>query len=279
MKAGWLGIALVVMAGISFGAGAEDKPDGSSGKRSSDNSVLHGFENSVPSAPDANKPSRQEERHESRHGAEARHEDEKPDAFSAMLAEMFVDAIADGGRRSLQRVSSGYAAGLDDFTPSSPRVNGEPLIPFVRYDFALQRVSGDVSAHMNRVEGGYGPVGVYLEDYSFFEKSSQSTLDFKRSMVLYRMAGDTVEIDFGAGQTVMTGLGRKVIDAFLLRSRFRINENVTVDFQPVWGTGLDDYEFALSYGWQYGAFKAGYRSLNSPTATLSGFFAGATLYF
>lgn len=186
-----------------------------------------------------------------------------------VVGEMF----AMGGRSSMSRILP------QGESSSVPRMNGEPLIPFIRYDFAFQRISSDISARSNRIEGGYGPLALYLEDYAFIENNPPSALNVGRLMFLYRMAGDVTEIDVGLGRTVLAGATRTEIDAITVRAKYRFNEHFALDFQPVFGDRLYDLELALSYGQQFGAIKVGYRSLNSPSDSLSGVFTGLAFYY
>lgn len=188
------------------------------------------------------------------------------------LAGVTIGILAGGGGASLQRIAPGGDASLY-------RKDGEPLIPFARYDFAYQRVSADISAHINRFEGGYGPVALYLEAYTFNEKSPDSTLEIQRQMILYRMSGQRTEIDIGLGKSIIVGRLRTEINALSIRGRFVLDDNLSIDVQPIWGDRMNDYELTVLYGRQFASLKMGYRSLTSPGASLSGPFAGFALYF
>ncbi len=273
--------SLVILAGVLgmvtniAGAQEYDSSRDRSSSRGADSSVLHNFEKSVqPAAEDKG-------RDESHSGRPYRREhDDHGDGVGGDLEEGFVQGmvnmsmnlIAAGGASSMQRIQPGADSLLY-------RDNGEPLIPFARYDFAYQHVSSGISAHVSRFEGGYGPMGLYLEDYTFNESAPTAALDIKRQMFLYRMSVSQAEVDIGFGQSVITGTQRTVIKAVSLRGRFMLNDNISIDLMPVWGDGMDDYELALHYGMQYGSLKIGYRSLNSPSATLSGPFAGLAFYY
>ncbi len=268
-------VFLVAVYGMASGV-AEAQEDNSSrhstSQKGADTSELHSFEKSVQSPPEDSR--REESHHEVRHDRARTNgvANELGEDIAVGFVDVAIALFSEGGRSSMQRISSGVDASIQ-------RKNGEPLIPFVRYDFAFQRLSADITAHSNRFEGGYGPVALYLEDYAFSESSPASKLDIKRQMFLYRMAGDQTEIDVGLGQTVIVGARRTVINAFSVRGRFRLGENFTVDFQPVWGDKMNDYELALHYGGQFGSLKVGYRTVNSPEESLGGPFAGLAFYF
>lgn len=194
-------------------------------------------------------------------------------AFAEGMMEVAFAGLAEGGRSSLQRIEPGSES-------ASRRDDGEILIPFLRYDYAAQHVSSDISARIHQFEGGFGPVALFLEDYTFSEQQPASTLKIKRHLLLYRMsANHRFELDIGAGQSVVEGWQRTGIGVMSFRGRYKFDQHFSIDFAPTWGDGMDDYELALHVGRQYGSLKIGYRSLQSPDVSLSGPFAGAALYF
>ncbi|MDD5057589.1 MAG: hypothetical protein PHQ60_06930 [Sideroxydans sp.] len=276
MRAG-IGIVAVLVGMLGLAADIAVAQENDSGRSTSnaqgaDTSELHKFEKSVQPSPPENQ--------QNRHHADRSHDSEHDDGFGSELLGSFTQAMmeltmnmfAAGGASSLQRLDQG--AGESPY-----RNKGEPVIPFARYDFAYQQVSSDITAHVNRFEGGYGPAALLLEDYTFNESAPSATLDIKRQMVLYRMSVGQHEVDLGLGQSTIVGMQRTSISAVSVRVRFMLGENISIDVNPVWGDGMDDYELALHYGMQYGALKIGYRSLNTPGASLSGPFAGLALYY
>lgn len=237
-----------------------------------DASELRSFEKSVRSATkekEQKKP-RTESSHDRKHDDGIGHE--LAEEFADGLMNVAMDFLSDGGRSTLQR--------LDPETDYAVRrKEGEPLTAFVRYDFGYQRVSADITARFNRLEGGYGPVALFLENYAFNESSPASSLNIKRKMLLYRMSDNEVEIDIGLGQSVITGVERTVINAVPVRFRVLFSESISMDVMASWGGGMDDYEMAMHLGRQFGAVKVGYRSLHSAGPSLGGPFAGVAFYF
>lgn len=234
-----------------------------------DTSVLRRFEKGVQPAP--------ERQSEPRYVAPSRASREDGNGIGDDLAQDFTDAVMDlviaGGQYTMQRV----APGADDLLR---RNAGEPLIPFVRYDFAYQNVSPSIDARIHRFESGYGPIAVLLENFTFNERVPSNTLKVERQMILYRMSvGNEAEVDVGIGKSVITGMQRTMIDVISLPVKFMISENVSVELRPTWGGTVDDYEVALHWGMQFGSLKAGYRILSSPDASLNGPFAGIALYY
>ena len=269
---------VAVLAGI-FGMAAdiaaahEDNPGRKApSPQGADTSVLHRFEKSIQSATESNKQSDPlpESYYRTKHDDGIGHE--LGDALVEELVNVAMTILAEGGKSTLQRLDPATEGRLY-------RNEGDPSIPFVRYDFAYQQVSANIDARSSRLEGGYGPVALFLEDYSFNETLPASTLDIQRQMLLYRMSGQQAEFDIGLGQSVITGAGRTVVGAVSLRCRFTLGENVSMEILPVWGGGMSDYELALYWGRQYGSLKIGYRSLSSPDVSLNGPFAGFALYF
>jgi hypothetical protein len=269
---------VVILAGIfgmavDIAAAHEDNSSpNSSSSHGADTSVLHSFEKSVQSAPENNRQNNPQTASSPRR----EHDDgvgyELGEEIIEGLLDVTMTILAEGGRSTLRRLDPAMDATLQ-------RTDGDPSIPFVRYDFGYQRVSANIDAHINRLEGGYGPVALFLEDYSFNETSPASTLKIQRHMLLYRMSGKRAEIDMGLGESVISGMRRTTVGAVSLRGRFMLGENVSMEIMPVWGGGMSDYELALQWGRQYGSLKIGYRTLHSLDASLSGPFAGFALYF
>jgi len=92
-------------------------------------------------------------------------------------------------------------------------------------------------------------------------------------------SGQHIEIDFGLGRSVVSGAKRTAMNAFSLRGKFMLTDNASVDFTPVWGNGMDDYELALHWEGSLVRFAVGYRSLQTSGASLNGPFVGFALYF
>lgn len=193
--------------------------------------------------------------------------------IASSLLDSVVNVAVDLGAITLKRLDSG----ADD---SVRRDNGDVLLPFLRYDFSRQYVSGAIFALDNRVEVGYGPLGAMFEKYAFFDQSANASLTFYRQMLLYRASTSrTFELDLGAGQTVMYGTLRAPLGSFSAPVKLRVAEAVTIEFIPTWSGVINDYETALHWGGQFASLKVGYRYLSSPGANLKGPFAGLALYF
>ena len=240
----------------------------------SDTSVLRSFEKGAQPAPEKrNEPYYAAPTHNSTSTSTSR----EGNGLGDELAQDFMDGVMNvliaGGQYSMQRVASGKYDSLH-------RNAGEPLIPFLRYDFAYQHVSSSIDARIHRFESGYGPIALLLEDFTFNESAPSNTLEIERQMLMYRMSvGNEAEVDLGIGKSIITGMQRTTIDVISLPVKFMIGENTSVELRPVWGGTVDDYEVALHWGMQFASLKIGYRLLSSPGASLNGPFAGVAFYY
>jgi hypothetical protein len=160
------------------------------------------------------------------------------------------------------------------------RKHGDFTIPFIRYDFAYQHVAYNIHADSHRVEAGYGPFAILLEDYTFSESAPDNKLTSSRQLLLYRMSAVPMfEVDIGLGQTTITDVQKTTFGTFSMPVRIVLGENMDVEFRPAWAGTLSDYELALHLGQQYGSVKLGYRTLNSPDSSLGGPFLGISVYY
>ena len=256
-------MAIILMQStISAAIAAETAP------QSLDTSVLRSFEKSaIP------KPEIQSETRYRAPSHTSRQENGIGDELAQDFMDMTMNLMIAGGYYSMQRVAS-------EANDPMRRIAGEPLIPFMRYDFAYQHVSSRIGANIHRFESGYGPVALLLEKYTFNEHEPSNTLQVERQMFMYRMSvGNDAEIDLGIGKSVITGMQRTTINVISLPVKFMIGEMTSVELRPTWGGAVDDFEVALHWGVKLGSLKAGYRILSSPDASLKGPFAGMAFYY
>lgn len=237
-----------------------------------DNSMLQKFEKSVQ--PPADKPANPQPAPAPDHDKN-NHKDDLGDELAQDMMDVVVDVVAELGRATTQRLSPKTDISLR-------RDDGDILIPFVRYDFAYQNISSNIDAHINRLEAGYGSVGLMLENYVLRERIPSNTLTINRQMLLYRMSMNrSVEVDFGLGQSVISGLQRTTLNSLSLPVKVILgeNENIALELRPTWANTMDDYEIALLWVKSFGSLKIGYRSLNSSGATLNGPYAGFAFHY
>ncbi len=159
---------------------------------------------------------------------------------------------------------------------------GDPLLPFVRLDFAYLDVESDVEALDYRAQVGYGPFAVELNQTRYEEEDPSSQLDFYRIWGLYRLSyGERIEIDLGAGGVILDGddcnSGFSVTTPVLVQAC----DWLLIEFRPVWstihGSDIDEYEAGVLFNWESLAIKAGYRWTRSPNMSLDGPFFGLTI--
>ncbi len=257
-------IVLLVSNATSAYCQESTSPDANS------DSVLGKFERGVQPAP--SKPAEPApERHPSpNHNHES---DDFAGGFADELAQIAMDVIAESGRLTMQRLDSSTDIALR-------RNDGDIMIPFVRYDFAHQNVSGSIFANTHRLELGYGPFALFLEDSVFHERAPSNTLTITRQLFLYRMSlSRTAEVDFGLGRSIVYGTQRTELNSVSLPVKLVVSENVALELRPTWADTMDDYEIALNWGRPYGSLKVGYRSLVAAGTSLNGPFAGFSLYY
>lgn len=256
-----LGIfVLLAMAGTSSAYGQND-PGADSPLRKFEKNAQPA---ATPSQPPAPPPAEHDRQHED-HGNDLGQE------LASDLINATMDIAIEVGAATMKRVNSG----ADELVR---RDNGDILIPFLRYDFSRQSISGAIFALDNRVEAGYGPLAMMFEKYAFYDRAS--TLTFYRQMLLYRAStSKDFELDLGAGQTVMYGTLRTPLGSFSIPVKLRVADAVTIEFIPTWSGTINDYETALHWGGKFASFKVGYRYLSSPDMNLKGPFAGLALYF
>lgn len=255
-------IKLLIVAILCIANSAYSQDNSTSS--SNDNSKLRKFERSI-------QPSQQSAaatattRYDSRYNLHA--------DTGIHLGGEFMDWIGELGQQTWQRLDLLESG-------ASRRKEGDFPIPFIRYDFAYQNVASNIHANSHRLEAGYGPFAVLLEEYTFKEAAPDNTLTFSRQLLLYRMSADPMfEVDVGVGQSVVSGEQSTSLATLSLPVRVVLGENAALEFRPAWAGGMSDYELALHVGQQYGSIKVGYRALNSPDSTLSGPFAGFSVYY
>lgn len=233
---------------------------------SNDNSKLRKFERSIQSSQQstaATVPA--STRHDSRNHLHS--------GLRISLDSEFINWIGELGQLTWQRPS--LADGNE-----SKRNEGDILIPFIRYDFAYQNISASIHANSHRLEAGYGPFAAFLEEYIFNETAPDNTLTLSRQLLLYRMSSDPMfEVDLGIGQTVISDEQRTALNTISLPVKVVLGANAALEFRPAWAGGVSDYEIVLHIGRQYGSIKVGYRTLNTADSTLSGPFAGLSVYY
>ncbi len=184
-----------------------------------------------------------------------------------------IQLIAEAGSLTLQRL----------FTTADPAIRRDPgdiLIPFVRYDLSYQSVTSGIYAISNRLEVGFGPLGLLYEDYVFHNRATGSQLMIEKELFLWRMSSSRdFELDLGFGQSALMGLDRIPMGSFALPIKYKPTDSITLEFIPTWSGLMTDYDGAVHWSNPSWSLKAGYRYLTTTGANLKGPYVGLALYF
>lgn len=250
-------------------------------------SMLGKFEKSVQPPPD--KPAKPQPAPE--HSRDKNNNNGDNHSFLGdLVSDMVSDMLKPGPNQQTDSDTVSVAPGedstmkrLDPRTDISlRRDDGDILIPFVRYDFAYQNITSTINASSNRLEAGYGSYGLLLEHYVFQESNPSASLTIDRQIFLFRLSADrTTELDLGLGESVVIGAQNTSLSTVSLPVKLVLgeNENMVLELRPTWADRMDDYEAAMLIGERFWSMKIGYRTLNSPSVSLHGPFAGFSLYY
>ncbi len=159
---------------------------------------------------------------------------------------------------------------------------GDPLIPLVRIDYFEQRVDSSISAKDYRYELGYGPFAIQMNKTKFTETLAKTQLNLTRMFGLYRMSfGSNVEIGMGFGKLVIEGKENNTQFLSTFPILLHLDNKLGVEFRPAFTSGINDYDLALLYDYNYVSLKVGYRWLLTQDVftSLSGPYTGLVLHF
>ena len=215
--------------------------------------------------------------------------DDEEDGLGTLLvrsfAEIMLVGIVEGGASSNLRARGGSER-------MRARLDGEGLIPRLRVDLSRQRIDHATDAWDLRVEAGDGALGLQGRATRYREEvagtpGAVSRLDFRQAHLLYRMAGESFEVDLGVGVLQMSGQATHTAFSFTLPVLVHPMPWFGVEYRPAWSTIADntirDQELALVLGGPYAALRLGYRRIDSDGGTggaiLQGPFAGLSLRF
>ncbi len=208
-------------------------------------------------------------------------EDEEDSELAAVLAEFFARLlwyiIISGGSYSNDRMNP-----PPEDESIRPRERGEPLIPVLRSDTALGVVSSELFSIDQRMEAGYGALGLSGRYTLFLETDEPQTLHLWETYIHYRMSiFDGLEFSPGLGMFGMTG--KSQYDGFSmtfpvrlhLRGQFSLEFLSAFNFYPSGVVGEDlDFSMLFDLGSVYP--KLGYRRYGSDTSSLNIFYVGVS---
>jgi hypothetical protein len=210
-----------------------------------------------------------------------------------------VTAMAKGGENSVVRYEHSNSALLDsenllmpegynlverDLYVPTPlfRKKGDPILPSVRLTSHWLQGSGNVNAMLNRVEAGYGLIGLSYSRNTLDEQGD--TLTLENTLVHYRMSfGNDLSWDLAYGRGKMNGNQSHDGDVFAMPIRYRINPAWHFEYYPVWssynGGSLSEHQFSFNYHYKYTGVSIGHKRWSAGLTTVSGLFAGLYLSF
>lgn len=159
------------------------------------------------------------------------------------------------------------------------RNDGDVLIPYVRYDFSYHHVSSSISGIDNRIEVGYGVIGILADNYLLNDSAYGTSLSVDRYLLQYRLSiNKRGELDMGVGETYLMGANSTQFNTVSLAGRIIVDDHLMFEFRPSWTSAIQDYEGAVAYTGSGWSLKSGYRSMTSPGGTLQGPFIGFALH-
>ncbi|BCE03767.1 hypothetical protein [Marinicellulosiphila megalodicopiae] len=170
-----------------------------------------------------------------------------------IFLEIFDDSLFYGGIASMERID-----GSDGGLGLRPRVEGELLLPFFKFDAsALSTIAQDEMGSDLSFEMGYGPWGLHYRDTQFFSESALQINSFQKFDFLYRMSfGSDFELDLGLGSYQVNGEPQFSL-SFPMKIAFT-PYNI-IEFRPTWTQDVSDYDLAFYGGTEFYSFKVGYR--------------------
>jgi len=162
------------------------------------------------------------------------------------------------------------------------RKPGDPLLPTFSFNAHWLNGSDNISARHNRVELGYGPLGVSYSQNTLNENGDKLTLT--NTLIHYRMsAGNNFSWDLAYGRGKMNGNQSHDGDVFSMPIRARANPKFYFEYMPTWssynGGSLSEHQFSGNWRFNYTGLSLGYKSWSAGDTNVRGFFAGFSLNY
>lgn len=198
------------------------------------------------------------------------------------MGEAAVMSVVAGGGISWVRVhgsSDPEWAGM-----ASPRMTGEPVIPFFRLDAMYQNVESDIQAADVSGEIGYGPFAFQYKHTRYTQNHPDNDLDLSRALGLYRMSfSQYVEVDLGFGSMTLDGVNRRSGFAFTVPLTVQPSPYLGARFQPAWGylgaNTVKDITLLATGSLRFATLEMGYRWVSAGGVSLNGPVIGAAFHF
>lgn len=192
------------------------------------------------------------------------------------LIEIAALMIVEGGKHSLNRLSPPPASDI------TPRMTGDPLIPYARFDTHYLNANNGIRAVDLKLELGYGPAAVEIRRTRFSESYPADELKLAYIHALYRMSlGDKVGFNMGFGRATLEGDNINSGSSFTFPLLIHWSKNLGIETRytasVINGNSLIDKDIALVLTHSATALTLGYRSVSTPGSTIRGPFAGLSV--
>ena len=202
--------------------------------------------------------------------------------LTAKTLEVTADTLVAGGINSQTR----YQEDNEHSGRSLFRTKGDPILPTIGYTAHWLSANDDINAQLNRIELGYGLIGVSYSENTLDENGDKLTLS--NTMLHYRMSlGNNLSWDLAWGKGKMNGNQAHQGDVFAMPIRLRLNPSMHLEYYPIWssynGGELSEHQFSFNYrglgAYKYYGVSLGYKTWSAGDTTVNGFFTGLNLTF
>ncbi len=192
-----------------------------------------------------------------------------------------IGVLAEAGGDSMSRYQHTSNTGESN-EPSLFRKKGDPILPTLRLSSQWLNGSGGVYGQVNRIEAGFGLIGISHTQNRLSESGDKLTI--KNTLAHYRMSfGNNFSWDLAFGKGKMEGNQSHSGNVFSMPMRLRLNEKIHFEYSPLWskygGSTLFEHQFSLNWQHQNVGITTGYKSWSAGTTNINGLFAGMYLNF
>lgn len=212
--------------------------------------------------------------------------DKGSDGIYDIFAALAIDMIVGGGQSSFMKAQSFGAStpAAGPFFSVSPKLSGDRLIPFARFDYYGAEITSNVYAKDATLELGYGAFALYGKDSLFIERDSGDELTLRQWLIDYRMLlTNQFQLSIGTGKYQIRGNSKTTQDAAKAGLVMNLFNGLYFDYSYLKSKGsqfsIIDQEASFTYAFKNIGLKAGYRKVDTSGAKLTGPFAGFTLQF
>jgi len=162
------------------------------------------------------------------------------------------------------------------------RKPGDPLLPTFSFNAHWLNGNDNINARHNRVEIGYGPLGVSYSQNTLNENGDKLTLT--NTLIHYRMSiGNNFSWDLAYGLGKMNGNQSHDGDVFAMPIRARIKPKFYLEYIPTWssynGGSLAEHQFSGNWRFNHTGLSLGYKKWSAGDTSVRGFFAGFSINY